>query len=216
MLVKTHGETEVGPVVSEFQALEGVTLKFHLAIEVLLIENLHGNLALAPVSGTVMVTVELKVVFHRAASVLGFFGLAGRNRRSHGPENHQNRDCREDGEENSSVETSTHLASKVPGDYKEEGEKESIGEAVASSRVRWNRGILDGRILQRNKSNSISAPEAINHGYEKPTDVVRTPQSSALVVEGPGGVSMNSNSSGDSGWIFVIIKDECQGRRERE
>jgi hypothetical protein len=36
------------------------------------------------------------------------------------------------------------------------------------------------------------------------TEVVRTPQSSALEVQGAGGVSMNSNPSGDWGWIFDI------------
>lgn len=116
MLVQAHGETEIRPIMSEFHALEGVTLKVHLAIEVLFVENLHGNLALAPISRTVMITVELEVMFHRAASILGFFGLAGRNRGSHGPENHQNRNCGEDGEENGSVEPPTHLAGKVPGD----------------------------------------------------------------------------------------------------
>lgn len=36
------------------------------------------------------------------------------------------------------------------------------------------------------------------------TEVVRTPQSSAGVVAEAAGVSMNSKSSGDSGWIFVM------------
>lgn len=126
VLVETHGEAEVGPVVSEFHALESIALEFHLAIEVLLVENLHGNLALASVRGTVMVTVEVKVVFHGSTSIPGLLGLAGRDRRCDGPENHQNRDCGEDGKENGGVEASTDLTSQVPGDQGQEGEKKDI------------------------------------------------------------------------------------------
>lgn len=77
VLEKAHGEAEVGPIVAELEALQGVTLEVYLTVEVLLVENLHGNLALSTVGSTVMLAVEVQVVFDGAASILGLFGLAG-------------------------------------------------------------------------------------------------------------------------------------------
>ena len=74
---KAHGEAEVGPIVTELEALQGITLEVHLTVEILLVENLHGDLALSAVGGTVMLAVEVQVVFDGAASILGLFGLAG-------------------------------------------------------------------------------------------------------------------------------------------
>lgn len=123
VLVQPHGETEVGPVVAEFHALESIALKIYLAIEVLLMEDLHGNLALAAVGGTIMVTMEIQIVFDGTASVLGLFILAGRNRRGDGPEDHQNGDCGENSEENGGIEATADLTGQVPGDHEEEGKQ---------------------------------------------------------------------------------------------
>ncbi|RJE16667.1 hypothetical protein PHISCL_10996, partial [Aspergillus sclerotialis] len=67
-----------------------------------------------------MVAVEVQVVLDGTAGVLGLFGLAGGDRRSHGPERHQNRNRREDGEEDGGVEPSADLAGQVPGNQKEQ------------------------------------------------------------------------------------------------
>lgn len=147
VLVETHGEAEVGPVVSELQSLQGITLEVHLAIEVLLVEDLHGNLALATVGSTIMLAVEVQVVLDGATSILGLFVLAGRNGRGDGPEAHQNGDGGEDGEEDGGVETTTDLAGEVPWDKDEESEEEGVGEAIATLRIRGDGGIFDGRIL---------------------------------------------------------------------
>lgn len=149
MLVESHCEAEVGPVVSELQTLESVALEVDLAGEVLLVENLHWNLALAAIRGAVMVAVEVQVVLDGTAGVLGLLGLAGGDGRCHGPEHHQNRDRREDGEEDGGVEPSADLAGQVPGDQQEQGEKQRIGEAVAASGIGRDRAILDGGILER-------------------------------------------------------------------
>lgn len=79
MLVQAHGETEAGPVVSVLKGVQSVTLEVHLSIEVLLEENFHGNLALAPVFGSVAFAVEVEVVFHGAARVLGLLVLTRGN-----------------------------------------------------------------------------------------------------------------------------------------
>lgn len=154
VLVETHGEAEIGPVVSKFHALESIALEVHLAIEVFLVENLHGDLALASVGGAVMVAVELKIVLHGTTSILGLFGLAGRNRRRHGPEHHQDGNGGEDGKEDGGIETPTDLTSQVPGDQGEQGEQKDIGEAITTSRIRRDRGIFDGRVLERTKVSS--------------------------------------------------------------
>lgn len=145
MLVETHGETEIGPIMSEFESLQSIHLEVHLAIEVLLVEGLHGNLALAMVGGTVMLAVEVQIVLDGTATVLGLLSLAGRDRRSHGPEGHENGDGCEESEENGGVETASDLTSQVPGDHDHQEDHQSIGEAVTTRGVRRNRSILDSR-----------------------------------------------------------------------
>lgn len=47
------------------------------------------------------------------------------------------------------------------------------------------------------------------------TDVVRTPHGSAGVTGDAAGVSMNSNSSGDSGWIFAVVMAGATNARRK-
>lgn len=152
VLVETPGEAEAGPVVSVFQDLQSVTLEVNLSIEVLLVEDLHGNLALATVLGPVMLVVEVQVVLDRAARVLGLLILAGRDGGRDGPEDHQNRDGGEDGKEDGGVEAAAHLASKVPRDANQESNQQCVREAVITCRIRRERGIFDRRILSSNAS----------------------------------------------------------------
>ena len=147
VLVETHGEAEIGPVVAELKALESITLEVHLAIEELLIEDLHGDLALALVGGTVMLTVEVKVVLHGTTGVLGLFILTGGDGRSNGPEGHQDRNGCKDGEEDGGVEASIHLAGQVPRDQDKQGEEQDVGEAITAGGVCWNGSIFDSGIL---------------------------------------------------------------------
>jgi hypothetical protein len=114
VLEQSQRKAEAGPVMSVLQYIESITLKINLAVEVLLVESLHGNLALAMIFDTVMFAVELQVVLNRAARILGFLVLARRHGRGHGPEEHQDRNGSEDGEEDGGVETSSDLAGKVP------------------------------------------------------------------------------------------------------
>lgn len=86
MLIHAPCEIETSPIVSVLENIQGITLEIHLAIEVLLVESLYGDLALAPVLGTVMLAVKIKVVLHRATGVPGLLVLTGRDPRSHIPE----------------------------------------------------------------------------------------------------------------------------------
>lgn len=148
VLEKTHGELEIGPVVAVFESLEGIHLKINLTIEVLLVEDLHGDFALAAVCSTVMLGVELQVVFDGAATVLGLLSLAGRDRRRDAPESHENGNSSEESEENGGVEAAANLAGQVPGCHEEQEGHQAIGKAIASRRIGRDGGILDSRILE--------------------------------------------------------------------
>lgn len=147
VLVQTHREPEVGPVVTELETLKSIPLEVHLSIEVLFVENFHGDLALAPVGNTVMFTVEIQVVFDGTASVLGLFGFARGDGRRNSPESHQNRDSSEDAEENAGVETSTKLTGQVPRNENDQREEQDIGEAIAAGGVCRNGSIFNRRVL---------------------------------------------------------------------
>lgn len=58
MLVKTEGESEIGPVVSVFQDFQGIALQIDLLVEVHLGECLHGNLIPAIVFVSIFLGAE--------------------------------------------------------------------------------------------------------------------------------------------------------------
>lgn len=151
VLEETHSELEVGPIMTVLKSLKSIHLEVNLAIEELLVENLHGDLALATVSGTVVLGVELQVVFDRTATVLGFLGLAGGDRRGNAPKGHQDGDCSEKSEEDSGVEAAADLTGQVPGHHNKKEEHQAIGEAVTSGGVCRDGGIFDSRVLEVEK-----------------------------------------------------------------
>lgn len=153
VLEETHGEFEVGPVMTVLQALKSVALEVDLTIEVLLVEDLHGDLALAAVGSTVMLAVEVQVVLDGEASVLGLLSLARRDCRGNRPKSHKNGNGGEDGKENGSVEPAANLAGKVPGHHDDEEDHQAIGEAIAARRVGGDGGILDSRVLNTTREN---------------------------------------------------------------
>jgi hypothetical protein len=190
VLEKAGGEFEVGPVVTIFESLQSIALEVNFAIEVLLIEDNHGNFALSTVSGAVMLTVELQVVLDGEATVLGLLGLARRNGGRDSPKSDQDRDASKDSKEDGGVETSTDLACQPPGDHQEQSNQQAIGEAVAAGRIGGNGGILDGRVLEK-RSKLAPKPKypLVDSSSCELTRVVGTPQSkSGLVCSGAAGV----------------------------
>lgn len=147
VLEQARSELEVGPVMTVLENLKSITLEVNFAVEVLLVEDLHRNLALAAVGGTVVLTVEVQVVLNGEATVLGLLGLAGRDGGGDGPEGDENGESGEDGEEDGGVEATADLAGQVPGHHDQEGDHQAIGEAIAARGVRGDGGILDGRVL---------------------------------------------------------------------
>lgn len=147
MLEETRGELEVGPIMTVLKSLKGINLEVNLAVEVLLIEDLHGDLALAAVGGTVMLAVEVQVVLDGTTTVLGLFSLAGRDGRGDTPESHEDGNSGEDRKEDGGVKASTNLTSQPPGHDQNEGDHQAIGEAVTARGVGGDGGILNSRVL---------------------------------------------------------------------
>lgn len=149
VLEKTPGKAEIGPVMSVLQDIKSIPLEINLAIEVLLVESLHGNLALAMIFGTVMFAVELQVVLNRAARVLGFLVLARRHGGGHAPEGYQDWNGREEGKEDGGIKPRSHLASKVPRNKHQQSDQQGSGEAVTAGGVCRKGSIFDGGVLSR-------------------------------------------------------------------
>lgn len=143
VLEEARGELEVGPVVTVLEAVQSIALEVNLTIEVLLVEDDHGDLALSAVSSAVVLAVEVQVVLDGKTTVLGLLGLARRNGGSDSPESDQHRNASEESEEDGGVETSTDLASQPPGNNHEQSDQQAIGEAVTAGGVGRNGGILD-------------------------------------------------------------------------
>ena len=97
---------------SILHSLQTVTLEIHRAIEVKLVECLHGDFALAMILRSVMLAVEMEVVFDRTAWILGFLILAGRDRRRYGPVHHEDGNRGKDPKEDGNILPTTHLAGK--------------------------------------------------------------------------------------------------------
>lgn len=112
-LEQAERKPEGGPIVPALHSLERVTLEVHTARKVHLVESLHGDLALAVVSGAILLAVEVEVVLYRSPGIFGLLILTRRNGRRHRPVDHENWDSREDRKEDRRVEATASLASNV-------------------------------------------------------------------------------------------------------
>lgn len=132
MLEKAGGELEVGPVMTVLEALQSIALKVNLAVEVFLVEDNHGDLALSTVSGAIMLAVEVQIMLNRKATVLGLLGLARRDGGSDSPKGNEDGNASEESKEDGGIETPTDLACQPPGDQHEHSDQQAIGEAVTA------------------------------------------------------------------------------------
>ena len=126
-----------------FHGLQAITLEIHRAVEIKLMECLHGDFTLAMVLRSVMLAVEMEVMFDRTARILSLLVLARRDRRSDGPVEHEDGDRGDEPKEDRCVFPTTYLASKRDRYYKQEENQEAIGEAVISHTVCRKRCIFD-------------------------------------------------------------------------
>jgi hypothetical protein len=86
VLDQSESEAGLGPVVAPFENLEHVAIELYLAVEVLLLERLDGDLLLAIVCIAVLGLGELEVVLNGLAGKFGLLVLAGCKFRGEPPE----------------------------------------------------------------------------------------------------------------------------------
>lgn len=142
-----QSEAEVGPVVTVLHDLESVAVEVDIAVKVLLVEGLHGNLAAAVVLGAVGLLVELEVVLNGGARVASLLVLAGSVAGGNGPEDHQDGDGSQDTKEDPGLETTSDLVGHVAGNTAEESEEDIVVERFAASCVGGEGSILDSWVL---------------------------------------------------------------------
>lgn len=156
VLDQTESETGLGPVVAPFEDVEHVALELDLAIEVLLLESLDGDLLLAVVCIAVLLLVELQVVLNGLARELGLLVLAGRELRGQPPERSQNGKGGEQSNEDPCLQATSDLPGEVCGDTNYQRDESIVVERVAARALSGERGIGDGRILFTLAIKSIS------------------------------------------------------------
>lgn len=81
-----NGEAEVAPVVAEFKNFQHVSLDINVAVEVHLVEGLHGDSLLAAICFTMFLLLEGQVVLDGLAAELGLLVFARRILGSNDPE----------------------------------------------------------------------------------------------------------------------------------
>lgn len=150
-LDQADSEAEAGPVVAVLHGLEAVALKVDLAVEVHLVERLHGDAAVATVLDTVGLILELQVVLDGTAGQTDLLGLAGADGRDGQPPGGEQRKVDDDGEEDGGLEATAHLAAQEPGDKDEDADEDVVVEGVGTRAIGGEGRILDGRILRERK-----------------------------------------------------------------
>lgn len=146
MLEQPEREAEVGPVVAQLHDLEAVALEVDIAIEVLFVESLHGDL-LAMVGLAVFALVELEVCLDGLAGELGLLVLAGSVFGSHDPEGGEDGQVDNQREEDPRLESAAELPGDVARDTHKGRDQGCVGEVVAAIAVSRQRGVGDGRVL---------------------------------------------------------------------
>ncbi len=162
ILDQAKGEAEAGPIVSVLEDLEAVAIELDVAVEVHLVEGLHGDLVLAIVLGLVRGLLEGQVVLDGLAGIPGLLVLAGRDDRGDDPEGSEQGDGGKDGEEESGLQATANSPGEVEGNTSQDGEEEDVREALGSGSIGGERGILNGRILRSEKG--LAAYEQNRHG----------------------------------------------------
>ena len=132
---------------SELEALQRVSDKVDLAIEVLLVESLHGNAVVTMVPGSVDLAVEAQIVLDWAACVSRFGVLTWCHRGGDGPEGHEDGNCCEDGKEEHRPDTASHRVREVAWDSDEGENHRGQREAIVAAGIGWYRAIFDRRVL---------------------------------------------------------------------
>jgi len=141
--VEAEGEPEACPIMPVFKHLQGVAIEINVAIEVLFVKSLEGNLAPSLVLGAIGILLESEVVFNRAARIGGLLILPWSHARGYSPEDHKNRNSGESTKEKPCFETTANLPREVQWDQCQQCKEQLVRETLAARSICWKRSILD-------------------------------------------------------------------------
>lgn len=154
---QTNGETETGPIVTELHDIQAVAVEVDVAVEIHLMEGLHGNLLLAIVLAFILRLLEGKVVLDALARVLGFLVLSGADGRDDHPVSSQERQTGEQREKEGRFGAAAELPGKPVGWDDQKGGEANQGEAVVASSISWKGRIFDGGVLAEEERGQYDA-----------------------------------------------------------
>lgn len=145
---QANGEAERRPIVAHLQNLESIAVEVNIAIKVLFVKSLLGDLVLAVVGLAVLLFVELEVVLNGLARKLGLFVLAGSIFGGNDPKGSEDGEVNQQSKKEPRLETPTEGPGDVGGDTNEQREQSSVGKVLRAGTVGRQRSIGNGRILQ--------------------------------------------------------------------
>ena len=119
-LEQADGECEACPVMSVLQDIQAIAIEFNLAIEIHVVESLHGNLILSAVFGLVCLILESKVMFNGTSRKSGLFVFARSERGVEIPEGGEEGDGGEERKEDGSLQSVSDLPCEVIRDAAED------------------------------------------------------------------------------------------------
>lgn len=158
VLDQSKGKAEIRPVMAHLHDLQTVAVEVDLAIEVLLMKRLHGDLMPAIVAVSVLLLVERQVVFDGLVWQLGLLVLSGSKLRREDPEGREDREIHEQGEKEPCLEASTQTPGEVGGNANEERDEQRIREVVGAGSFCGEGSIGNGRILLRTQNQLPISP----------------------------------------------------------
>jgi hypothetical protein len=146
-LDETNGEAEAGPVVAVHHNLEAVTLEVNIAIEVHLVEGLHGDLVAATVLEAVGLLLELEVVLDTTVRKANLLILARADGGDDKPPSGEQGKIDDEGEEDGGLESTANLSAEEPRDSYQDGDEDIVVEGIGTRAIGRKRSVLDGGIL---------------------------------------------------------------------
>ena len=122
-LEEAQCELKIGPIMSVFQNLKAIAFEINFAIEIKLMERLHGNFILASVLLFVCGIKEVQIMLNGQTRKLRLLILAWREGRKYRPEPHQNRDASKESKKHPCLEAAAELGGDVVRDHNDERTK---------------------------------------------------------------------------------------------
>ena len=142
------GEGKVAPIVAVLHGLKTVTVEVDIAVEVHLVEGLHGDLVVASVSQAVLVLLESNVVLDGPARELHIVVDTGREPRAHGPVGNKEWDGKDEDEEDGRLEAAADAAGEEGRHAQQQRPEGVVGEGLIAGALCGQRRVVDGGELR--------------------------------------------------------------------